>query len=241
MRRRREWFDRHLEAHLVLWWIPAGHIPTVDEALERLADLRSHGPSPRAFTFASSHTAAEAAPRTSCGRTCGPHSPVPPTGDRAARPRLRSPRHGARLPGRPSVRAARGKECRCDGSRDRGQRPGRVPGRSAERGPGPDDDRGPLREGAGPARRGRLPRRPPAAPAGSLERGGTDPPRRRLARRLGLPHAGAARGGVGTGRDDRLAAHGGRGGNGWASSPCAHPHSTRSPSGAARPLPTCAP
>ncbi|MCQ4209407.1 DUF3291 domain-containing protein [Streptomyces longispororuber] len=62
MRRRREWFDRHLEAHLVLWWVPAGHIPTVDEALERLADLRSHGPSPRAFTFASSHTAAEAAP-----------------------------------------------------------------------------------------------------------------------------------------------------------------------------------
>ncbi|MCQ4211331.1 DUF3291 domain-containing protein [Streptomyces longispororuber] len=61
MRRRREWFDRHFEAHLVLWWIPAGHIPSVDEALERLADLRSHGPSPRAFTFASSHTAAEAA------------------------------------------------------------------------------------------------------------------------------------------------------------------------------------
>ncbi|MEU5634752.1 DUF3291 domain-containing protein [Streptomyces rishiriensis] len=61
MRRRREWFERHTEAHLVLWWVPAGHLPTVDEALERLADLRAHGPSPRAFTFASSYTAAEAA------------------------------------------------------------------------------------------------------------------------------------------------------------------------------------
>ncbi|MFF8610498.1 DUF3291 domain-containing protein [Streptomyces sp. NPDC015346] len=62
MRRRREWFERHVEAHLVLWWVPAGHLPTVAEALERLADLREQGPSPRAFTFASSYTAAEAAP-----------------------------------------------------------------------------------------------------------------------------------------------------------------------------------
>ncbi|MGW3387942.1 DUF3291 domain-containing protein [Streptomyces cinereoruber] len=61
MRRRREWFARHVEAHLALWWIPAGHLPTVAEALERLADLRAHGPSPHAFTFASPHTAAEAA------------------------------------------------------------------------------------------------------------------------------------------------------------------------------------
>jgi hypothetical protein len=61
MRRRREWFERHVEAHLVLWWIPAGHLPTVGEALDRLADLRAHGPSPRAFTFTSSYTAVEAA------------------------------------------------------------------------------------------------------------------------------------------------------------------------------------
>jgi hypothetical protein len=61
MRRRREWFERHVESQLVLWWVPVGHLPTVGEALERLADLRAHGPSPRAFTFASSYTAAEAA------------------------------------------------------------------------------------------------------------------------------------------------------------------------------------
>ncbi|GGY46909.1 DUF3291 domain-containing protein [Streptomyces tanashiensis] len=61
MRKRRDWFHRHVEAHLVLWWVPAGHVPTVGEAVERLAHLRAHGPSPRAFTFASAHSAAEAA------------------------------------------------------------------------------------------------------------------------------------------------------------------------------------
>ncbi|GAA1121430.1 DUF3291 domain-containing protein [Kitasatospora arboriphila] len=61
MRRRRDWFERHVEAHLVLWWVPAGHLPPVGEALDRLAELRANGPSPRAFTFASSFTAEAAA------------------------------------------------------------------------------------------------------------------------------------------------------------------------------------
>src|SRR5438093_4571965 len=47
-RRRREWFEAPSEAHLVLWWIPAGHIPTVDEGEERLDYLRAHGPTPQA-------------------------------------------------------------------------------------------------------------------------------------------------------------------------------------------------
>ncbi|GAA2807486.1 DUF3291 domain-containing protein [Kitasatospora sp. CM 4170] len=61
LRRRREWFARHVAAHMVLWWVPAGHRPSLDEAMDRLADLRAYGPSPRAFTFASSYTATEAA------------------------------------------------------------------------------------------------------------------------------------------------------------------------------------
>ncbi|MCX4759118.1 DUF3291 domain-containing protein [Kitasatospora purpeofusca] len=60
MRRRREWFARNVEAHLVLWWVPAGHRPGVAEALERLEHLRAHGPSPQAFTFASAFSAEEA-------------------------------------------------------------------------------------------------------------------------------------------------------------------------------------
>ena len=51
MRRRREFFETPTEAFLALWWIPAGHVPTVTEALERLDCLRRLGPTPRAFTF----------------------------------------------------------------------------------------------------------------------------------------------------------------------------------------------
>jgi len=51
MKRRREWFEKPVEAYQVLWWVPAGHIPTVQEALERLAQLRREGPTERAFTF----------------------------------------------------------------------------------------------------------------------------------------------------------------------------------------------
>jgi hypothetical protein len=51
MRRRREWFAQMAEAYVVLWWVPAGHIPTLDEAKQRLDLLRAAGPSPRAFTF----------------------------------------------------------------------------------------------------------------------------------------------------------------------------------------------
>ena len=50
MRRRREWFER-VDSFLCLWWIPAGHVPAVAEAEQRLEHLRSHGPAPEAFTF----------------------------------------------------------------------------------------------------------------------------------------------------------------------------------------------
>lgn len=51
VRRRREWFQRPTEPIVVLWWVPAGHIPSVEEALARLTRLREAGPSPEAFTF----------------------------------------------------------------------------------------------------------------------------------------------------------------------------------------------
>jgi heme-degrading monooxygenase HmoA len=53
MRQRKEWFEK-LDTYLVLWWVPAGHDPTVDEAKARLEHLREHGPTPRAFTFRAS-------------------------------------------------------------------------------------------------------------------------------------------------------------------------------------------
>jgi Domain of unknown function (DUF3291) len=51
LRRRREWFERLGEPETALWWVPAGTIPTIADAEERLAHLRTHGPTPRAFTL----------------------------------------------------------------------------------------------------------------------------------------------------------------------------------------------
>jgi hypothetical protein len=51
LRRRREWFHRVDEATVALWWVPAGHEPTTDEAEDRVRHLRAHGPTPTVFTF----------------------------------------------------------------------------------------------------------------------------------------------------------------------------------------------
>lgn len=50
MRRRKEWFE-HMDTYMALWWVPVGHEPTVEEALEKLTLLKAHGPTPAAFTF----------------------------------------------------------------------------------------------------------------------------------------------------------------------------------------------
>lgn len=45
------WFSKTVEAHQALWWIPAGHMPTVEESREKLELLQKMGPSQAAFTF----------------------------------------------------------------------------------------------------------------------------------------------------------------------------------------------
>jgi uncharacterized protein DUF3291 len=51
LRRRRTWFAPPTQAMTALWWVPAGHRPTVAEAESRLVHLREHGPTSFAFTF----------------------------------------------------------------------------------------------------------------------------------------------------------------------------------------------
>jgi hypothetical protein len=51
LRERARWFEKLGEAHTALWWVPAGHVPSVEEAKHRLMQLREHGESPVAFTF----------------------------------------------------------------------------------------------------------------------------------------------------------------------------------------------
>ncbi|MPY62507.1 DUF3291 domain-containing protein [Streptomyces spongiae] len=69
--RRREWFERVREAMVALWWVPAGHRPTVAEAEERLLHLRAHGPTPYGFTLRTSFPPQEAFPVLGAGEGAG--------------------------------------------------------------------------------------------------------------------------------------------------------------------------
>lgn len=51
LRDRKQWFEEIEGPILALWWVPAGHVPTVEEARERLRHLKENGPTPHAFTF----------------------------------------------------------------------------------------------------------------------------------------------------------------------------------------------
>ena len=57
VRDRDAWFSKMLQAHQVLWWVPTGRIPTVEEAKERLQYIDDNGPSEHAFTFSKSFAA----------------------------------------------------------------------------------------------------------------------------------------------------------------------------------------
>ncbi len=52
IRDRDAWFNKITRAHQALWWIPAGHIPSVQEGKEKLDLIHEHGPTENAFTFA---------------------------------------------------------------------------------------------------------------------------------------------------------------------------------------------
>lgn len=70
LKRRREWFEKPTAAYATLWWVSAGHRPTVCEAQERLEHLRGNGPTAFAFTFRDRYPAPDA--------DCQPHLPNSP-------------------------------------------------------------------------------------------------------------------------------------------------------------------
>jgi hypothetical protein len=51
LRARKQWFEMPEEAHMALWWHPAGEVPSLGEGKARLHHLRDHGPTAEAFTF----------------------------------------------------------------------------------------------------------------------------------------------------------------------------------------------
>ena len=51
LRQRHAWFEKFAGAYSALWWVPAGHLPGIDEATRRIAHLDANGPTQFAFTF----------------------------------------------------------------------------------------------------------------------------------------------------------------------------------------------
>ena len=48
---RANWFEKRSKPNLVLWWVAAGQLPTVEDAHARFELLWEQGPTPEAFTF----------------------------------------------------------------------------------------------------------------------------------------------------------------------------------------------
>lgn len=51
LKKRSLWFEKMPSAHMVLWWVRQGHIPTIEEARQKLDTLDKLGENPAAFTF----------------------------------------------------------------------------------------------------------------------------------------------------------------------------------------------
>src|SRR6266566_202007 len=51
LRDRAKWFEKMGKPHYCLWWIRAGHIPTLAEGRERLRHYQSNGATPYSFWF----------------------------------------------------------------------------------------------------------------------------------------------------------------------------------------------
>jgi hypothetical protein len=51
LKQRRMFFTRMETPTLVLWWVPDGHEPSLEEARDRLDRLEEDGPTPDAFTM----------------------------------------------------------------------------------------------------------------------------------------------------------------------------------------------
>ncbi len=56
--RRAEWFELMAQHHFVMWWVEPGEVPTLDDGMAKLDDLRANGPSADAFGWESLPNAA---------------------------------------------------------------------------------------------------------------------------------------------------------------------------------------
>jgi heme-degrading monooxygenase HmoA len=53
LRNKKQWFEKPSAPTLALWWVPAGHTPSIAQGQQALETLRQRGPSAEVFSFAS--------------------------------------------------------------------------------------------------------------------------------------------------------------------------------------------
>lgn len=51
LKRKKEWFEAPTQANYVLWWVPIGHVPSIEEAKQKLTLIRKYGETIDAFSF----------------------------------------------------------------------------------------------------------------------------------------------------------------------------------------------
>jgi hypothetical protein len=51
LKRRKDWFEKFGKPFMALWYVPAGHHPTMEETIEKLTLLQNIGPTQEAFSF----------------------------------------------------------------------------------------------------------------------------------------------------------------------------------------------
>ncbi|MEM7461402.1 MAG: DUF3291 domain-containing protein [Pseudomonadota bacterium] len=47
--KRRQWFDGEVQSNFVMWWVPIGHRPSLQEGMERFSYWQKHSDSDHAF------------------------------------------------------------------------------------------------------------------------------------------------------------------------------------------------
>lgn len=50
-KKKAQWFEKPTQASYVLWWIDSDKMPTIEQALSKLEQLRANGETPEAFSF----------------------------------------------------------------------------------------------------------------------------------------------------------------------------------------------
>jgi hypothetical protein len=103
LRDRLTWFEKPKEAHLALWWVPAGHVPSVEEARDRLQFRRDHGDSAVAFSITQPFPEPDqpssdpVEPQVSLDNRLFLSAANTPNGDCNVETRFRYRQHGARV------------------------------------------------------------------------------------------------------------------------------------------------